>query len=51
MVGGGVPELKKQLDLNEAIPQISGTILFREGYLDQPQTREAVNYIKHRWGE
>ncbi|MGY6029417.1 glycoside hydrolase family 10 protein [Phytobacter sp. AG2a] len=51
MVGGGVPELKKQLDLNEAIPQISGTILFREGYLDQPQTREAVSYIKHRWGE
>ncbi|MGK9175401.1 glycoside hydrolase family 10 protein [Yokenella regensburgei] len=51
MVGGGVPELKRQLDLNDAIPQISGTILFREGYLDQPQTRDAVSYLKHRWGE
>jgi uncharacterized lipoprotein YddW (UPF0748 family) len=50
-VNGGVPELKKQLDLNDAIPQISGTILFREGYLDRPQTREAVSYIRHRWGE
>lgn len=50
-VSGGVPELKKQLDLNDSIPQISGTILFREGYLDQPQTRDAVSYLRHRWGE
>ncbi|KNC10327.1 lipoprotein [Klebsiella sp. RIT-PI-d] len=49
-VGGGVPELKKQLDLNEANPQINGTILFRESYLNQPQTREAVSYLKRRWG-
>jgi len=49
-VNGGVPELKKQLDLNDSIPQINGTILFREGYLDQPQTRDAVSYIKGRWG-
>lgn len=49
-VNGGVPELKKQLDLNDSIPQIKGTILFREGYLDQPQTRDAVSYIKGRWG-
>lgn len=50
-VSGGVPELKKQLDLNDSIPQISGTILFREGYLDQPQTRDAVSYLQRRWGE
>ena len=49
-VNGGVPELKKQLDLNDSIPQIKGTILFREGYLDQPQTRDAVSYIRGRWG-
>ncbi|MGN9540374.1 family 10 glycosylhydrolase [Escherichia coli] len=30
MINGGVPELKKQLDLNDAVPEISGTILFRE---------------------
>lgn len=50
MINGGVPELKKQLDLNESLPQIKGTILFREGYLNQPQTREAVSYLKSRWG-
>ncbi|MCI1678288.1 MAG: family 10 glycosylhydrolase [Ewingella americana] len=50
MVSGGVPELKKQLDLNDAVPQISGTILFREDYLNQPQTQQAVNYLRTRWG-
>lgn len=34
MISGGVPELKKQLDLNDAVPEISGTILFREDYLN-----------------
>lgn len=50
MVNGGVPELKKQLDLNASIPQIEGTILFRENYLNQPQTQQVVNYLKKRWG-
>lgn len=49
-IQGGVPELKKQLDLNDALPQISGTILFREGYLNQSQTQEAVSYLQQRWG-
>lgn len=49
-VGGGVPELKKQLDLNESLPQISGTILFRENNLNQPQAQQAVGYLKDRWG-
>jgi uncharacterized lipoprotein YddW (UPF0748 family) len=49
-MGGGVPELKRQLDLNEAVPEISGTILFRENYLNQPQTQDAVNYLRSRWG-
>lgn len=48
-INGGVPELKKQLDLNESMPNISGTILFRENYLNQPQTQEAVNYLRNRW--
>ncbi|CUU25803.1 UPF0748 lipoprotein (plasmid) [Duffyella gerundensis] len=50
-VGGGVPELKKQLDLNDALPEINGTILFRENYLNQPQTEDAVRYLRSRWGE
>ena len=45
-----MPELKKQLDLNETLPQIRGTILFRENNLNQPQTRQAVNYLRSRWG-
>lgn len=49
-INGGVPELKKQLDLNESMLQINGTILFRENYLNQPQTQEAVNYLRSRWG-
>lgn len=50
MIDGGVPELKRQLDLNESVPQINGTILFRENYLNQPQTRQAVDYLRNRWG-
>lgn len=50
MVDGGVPELKKQIDLNETMPGIQGTILFRENNLNQPQTQQAVRYLKDRWG-
>ncbi|MDI6957142.1 glycoside hydrolase family 10 protein [Pantoea sp. Pa-EAmG] len=50
-VQGGVPELKKQLDLNESLPHIDGTILFREDYLNQPQTQQAVEYLRQRWGK
>ena len=46
---GGVPELKKQIELNESLPDVDGTILFREGYLSQPQTQEAVRYLQQRW--
>ena len=49
-VNGGVPELKKQLDLNDSLPDVKGTILFREDYFNQPQTQEAVNYLRGRWG-
>lgn len=50
-VNGGVPELKKQLDLNESMPQISGTILFRENNLNQPQAQQAVSYLRNRWSK
>ncbi|VTR23895.1 Uncharacterized protein conserved in bacteria [Serratia fonticola] len=50
MVNGGVLELQKQLDLNESVSQIKGTILFRENYLNQPQTQQAVNYLKKPLG-
>lgn len=50
-VEGGVPELKRQLDFNDAEPNIQGTILFREDYLNRPQTRQAVDYLRSRWGD
>lgn len=47
---GGVPELKRQLDLNDQLPEIKGQILFREGLLQSsPQTEEAVTYLRTRW--
>ncbi|MFS1538776.1 MAG: glycoside hydrolase family 10 protein [Candidatus Phlomobacter fragariae] len=46
---GGVPELKRQLDLNDELPEIKGTILFREGLLQSPQKEEAVKYLRSRW--
>lgn len=49
-VNGGVQELKKQIDLNESLPQVNGTILFREDYLNQAQTQNAVSYLRSRWG-
>ena len=48
-VDGGVPELKRQLDLNDALAEIGGTILFRQHYLTQPQTEKAVDYLRTRW--
>ncbi|MTD39679.1 family 10 glycosylhydrolase [Erwinia sp. CPCC 100877] len=50
-IEGGVPELKRQLDLNDRLPEISGTILFREDYLNQPQGAAVVNYLKERWAQ
>lgn len=49
-VADGVPELRRQLDLNDALPEVNGTILFSEAYLSQPQTAAAVDYLKRRWG-
>lgn len=48
-IDGGVPELKRQLDLNDELPEIKGEILFREGLFQSPQTAEAVKYLKYRW--
>nr|WP_148875834.1 glycoside hydrolase family 10 protein [Serratia marcescens] len=48
-VDGGVPELKRQVDLNESLPGMGGTILFRQRYLTEPQTDKAVEYLRTRW--
>lgn len=48
-VAGGVAELKKQLDINKALPEVNGAILFSEAYLNRSQTAAAVYYLKSRW--
>lgn len=48
-VDGGVPELKRQLDLNDTLPEVGGTILFRQTHLNQSQTDKAVKYLRIRW--
>nr|WP_233592556.1 glycoside hydrolase family 10 protein [Erwinia psidii] len=48
-IAGGVPELKRQLDVNDSLPDVSGAILFRQAYLNQPQTEQAVKYLQSRW--
>ncbi|WP_054319744.1 glycoside hydrolase family 10 protein [Xanthomonas axonopodis] len=48
-VAGGVPEIARQLDLNAAFPQIRGCMLFRHGFVAQPQTAQVVDYLKLRW--
>lgn len=45
----GMAELKRQIELNETLPGVSGTILFRDAFLDAPQTQEAINYLQARW--
>lgn len=48
-IGGGVPELKRQLNLNDALPEVRGAILFRQSYLNRSQTDQAVEYLRYRW--
>ena len=48
-IEGGVPELKRQLDVNDALPEVDGAILFRQAFLNQPQTDKAVKYLQNRW--
>lgn len=47
--GDGITELKRQLDLNDSLSGISGTILFRENFLHQPSAKNAVAYLRERW--
>ncbi|QUG74820.1 family 10 glycosylhydrolase [Erwinia sp. E602] len=48
-VNGGVPEITRQLDLNDCLDEVSGCMLFRSGFLKEKQTKSVVNYIRERW--
>lgn len=35
---------------NPTLTPVDGWILFREDYLNKPQTQQAVSYLQSRWG-
>jgi len=46
---GGVPEITRQLDLNDSLNEVGGCMLFRHMFLREPQTQQVVEYLKARW--
>lgn len=48
-VADGVPEITRQLDLNDATLEISGCMLFRHNMLRETRTQAVVQYLKQRW--
>ncbi|KPC37428.1 Uncharacterized protein AC498_1668 [Pseudomonas savastanoi pv. glycinea] len=50
-VEGGVPEITRQLDLNDSLTEVSGCMLFRHMFLRASQTQQVVDYLKLRWAD
>lgn len=46
----GVAEIRRQLELNEKLPDVKGSILFRHGFLSDPKLKPVADYLKKRWG-
>ncbi|MEN0097782.1 MAG: glycoside hydrolase family 10 protein [Brucella pseudogrignonensis] len=51
LAGNGVDEIKRQLDLNNTIPEVKGSILFRQGFLSDPKLKSVSAYLKKTWGK
>ncbi|UIA85732.1 family 10 glycosylhydrolase [Erwinia tracheiphila] len=47
-VEGGVPEITRQFDRNDSLNDVDGCMLFRHMFLREPQTQQAVEYLKAR---
>lgn len=45
---GGVPEITRQLDLNDSLTDVGGCMLFRHVFLRESQTQQVVEYLKAR---
>ncbi|KPC20105.1 Uncharacterized protein AC499_3177 [Pseudomonas amygdali pv. lachrymans] len=50
-VEGGVPEITRQLDLNDSLAEVSGCMFFRHMFLRASQTQQVVDYLKLRWAD
>lgn len=49
--GQGLSEIRRQLELNESLAQVKGSILFRQGFLSDPKLETVSDYLKQSWGK
>jgi len=49
--GNGVTEIKRQHELNDSLPEVKGSILFRQGFLSDPKLAAVSSYLKNTWGK
>lgn len=49
-IDAGLPEIKRQIELNRALPEVKGSILFRQGFLSDPKLKPVASYLKSVWG-
>lgn len=49
--GGGVDEIRRQLEFNASVPEVKGSILFRQGFLSDPGLKKVSQYFKRSWGK
>lgn len=51
VAGNGLDEIRRQLELNNALPEVKGSILFRQGFLSDPKLKSVSDYLKKSWGK
>lgn len=44
--GGGVNEIRRQLEFNASVPEVKGEILFRQGFLSEPTLKGVSDYLR-----
>lgn len=49
-IDAGLPEIKRQIELNSTLPEVKGSILFRQGFLSDPKLEPVSSYLKSVWG-
>lgn len=45
----GLPEITRQLELNDSLTDVGCCMLFRHMFLREPQTQQVIEYLKARW--
>ncbi|WP_411505554.1 glycoside hydrolase family 10 protein [Brucella anthropi] len=47
---GGLTEIRHQLELNQVVSEVKGSILFREAFLREPKLKKIADYLAANWG-